>query len=176
LWAQHAFWTKIAIKSIVMRLPDEEFVVNRLLKNPKDFAKLLSAYYNNKIVMEFESLLTEHLLLAAAMIKGIINGNTIEAEKSRIEWYKNADEIAKFLSQINPYWTRNEWQNAFYIHLEQIEELVDYLINQSYNAVVLITDEIERHALDMAEMMWEGLIKQFLQNYLLVKGEYRKNK
>ncbi|NLP31307.1 MAG: acetylglutamate kinase [Clostridiales bacterium] len=170
LWEQHAFWTKIAITSIVMGLPYEESVVNRLLRNPLDFARIFSVYYNRKTAMEFERLLTEHLLFAAKMIKEYIAGNIQDAKKAEMDWYKNADEIAKFLSHINPYWTKKDWQKAFYIHLEQVEELVDSLINESYNAVILITDELESHALDMAEMMWQGIIKQFHQTSQLVRS------
>ncbi len=38
LWEQHSTWTGAAITSIVFKLPNEDPVVNRLLRNPQDFA------------------------------------------------------------------------------------------------------------------------------------------
>lgn len=41
LWNQHAEWTRMAINSITLNLPNDEEEVNRLLRNPKDFGVAL---------------------------------------------------------------------------------------------------------------------------------------
>lgn len=38
-------------------------------------------------------------------------------------------------------------------------------MDKNYGGTVLITDELETHALDMADMMSEGIIKQFPQRF-----------
>ncbi len=45
LWEQHDVWTRLTIESIVFRLPDERFVISRLLRNPEDFAQALRPFY-----------------------------------------------------------------------------------------------------------------------------------
>ncbi len=169
LWEQHAFWTKIAVTSLVMKLPNEEATVNRLLRNPRDFARTLNSYYGSATALMFQDLLTEHLELAAKMINELLAGDTAQAEETKRQWYKNADAIANFLGSINPNWSKMEWRQLFYKHLEQIQDLVAALMNKNYVAAVNITDELEAHALVMADTMAKGIIKQFPRRFPLSK-------
>lgn len=48
LWTQHVYWTRFFIISTADDLEDLEAVTNRLLRNPKDFAHLLTPIYGMK--------------------------------------------------------------------------------------------------------------------------------
>lgn len=69
LWEQHAAWTRMTIISIVFGLPDEDFVVKRLLRNPLDFAHALRPFYGDMIASRFGQLITEHLTIAALLVE-----------------------------------------------------------------------------------------------------------
>jgi hypothetical protein len=76
-------------------------------------------------------------------------------------WYNNAREIAAFLASINPFWSRREWENMLFNHLALVKtEAVD-MLNADYLAGINIYTEMERQALEMADTMSEGIIKQF---------------
>ncbi|MDD4000095.1 MAG: LysM domain-containing protein, partial [Bacilli bacterium] len=47
LWEQHIFWTHRMFMSIVFGLPDREAVMQRLLRNPEDFAEVFTDYYGS---------------------------------------------------------------------------------------------------------------------------------
>ncbi|WFA08434.1 acetylglutamate kinase [Tissierella sp. Yu-01] len=163
LWLQHSEWTRAAIIAIVLDLPNREVTVNRLLRNPRDFGMFFSIFYGERIGNEFSELLTEHLVLAAQLIEAILAGNTEEARLINERWYDNAREIARFLGRINPCWSEAEWRRMYFVHLEFVAEEATTLINGEYQRNVDVYDELELQALEMADMMSQGIIDQFIK-------------
>ena len=68
LWGQHVYWTRFAIISTAADLDDSDPVTKRLLRNPKDFAKLFAPIFGMKTAKRFEELFTWHLLIAADLV------------------------------------------------------------------------------------------------------------
>ena len=165
LWNQHAEWTKMAVDAIIFGTPNQEQVVNRLLQNPQDFAHALRPYYGPKLAERFSTLLTEHLTLAAQMIQAQMAGNQEEAERLKVLWYKNGDEIAAFLGKINPYWSYREWRKMFFTHLEYVEGLASTLLAGEYEKNIKLYDKFELEALEMADMMSCGIMRQFRRRF-----------
>ena len=58
LWEQHVYWTRMAITSIVFKLPDLKFVLARLLRNATDMGDSLRPYYGDKIADAYRDLIT----------------------------------------------------------------------------------------------------------------------
>ena len=100
LWQQHVYWTRFFIISTAADLGDLEPVTNRLLQNPKDFARLLTPIYGIRIASRFQKLFTQHLLIAAELVNAAKNAEGEKADNARKRWYKNADEIAGFLASM----------------------------------------------------------------------------
>lgn len=160
LWEQHVYWTRLFILSIAFGLPDTEFVTNRLLRNPKDFEAALKPFYGEN-AEKFEKLFTSHLTIAGELVMAAKAGDNAAAVDAERRWYANADEIAAFLSSINPYWSVQEWRKMLYEHLSMTKtEAVDFL-TQKYEDSIKIFDHIEQQALMMADVMTQGLLKQF---------------
>lgn len=160
LWIDHVLWTRSFIISRVEGLSDLEKVTNRLLRNPQDFADLFGVFYGVEIGNELKDLLTEHLLIAADLVNAAIQGNTEKVNNERALWYNNADEIANFLSTINPYWNISIWQQHLYDHLSLTENEAVQRISGNYEEDIMLYDRIEDQALSMADYMFEGLLKQ----------------
>lgn len=161
LWNQHAEWTRMAINAIVFASPNEDAEVNRLLQNPIDLGVALDRFYGEKVAYQFTSLLTTHLQLAAKMIKAMLAGHQAEAEMAKRSWYKNGDEIARFLSHVTPCYSYAEWQEMFFTHLRYVESLATTLLEGRYEANVEVYDSLELEALKMADMMSRCLIMRF---------------
>lgn len=161
LWEQHVYWTRLAISGIVFHSPDSEASQERLLRNPEDFAVTLTPFYGKAAAAKFASLLREHLTIAAELVTAAAEGKSKEAADAEKRWYDNADKIAEFLSGINPYWTMQEWKEMLYRHLDMTkQEAVDF-ISGDYAASVTVFDQIEQEALEMADYMTEGIVRQF---------------
>lgn len=161
LWNQHMVWTRAFVVSSISKLEDLPYVTQRLLRNPSDFARELKRFYGPDKARMFEQLLTEHLTIAAEMLNYILAGNMRDAEVARIRWYRNADDIAVFLSNINPFWSKKMWQRMLYEHLRMLEQEISLYLTKQYEASIAIFDEIEAQGAEMADMMTEGIIKQF---------------
>lgn len=161
LWEQHDVWTRSAIVSIVFGLPDVDFVVARLLRNPVDFEQALKPFYGERIAAKFRDLLKEHLVIAADLVKAAKAGNTNAAAEAERKWYANADAIALFLGSINPFWSQELWRRMMHRHLELVKAQAVHMLSGQYAASIAAYDENEIHTLGMADVMAEGIIRQF---------------
>lgn len=161
LWEQHIMWTRSFIISTASDLGDLQLVTNRLLRNPGDFADVLETYYGREKANKFKLLLEQHLQIAGNLVNYAKAGDTQHADEERKKWYRNADEIAMFLSGINPYWSRKEWQTLLYEHLKMTEDEAAERLNKNYAADITQYDLIETEALEMADLMSTGIIQQF---------------
>lgn len=161
LWVQHVLWTRSFIISTAANLGDLQPVTRRLLQNPGDFADELRRFYGDAKAKEFAKLLTEHLLIAAKLVNDAKAGNKAAAEADRKSWYQNADNLADFLAEINPYWDRQVWRSMLYDHLKMTENEASLRLNGQFAGDVALFDSIESQALKMADYMVEGIRRQF---------------
>lgn len=81
------------------------------------------------------------------MVNAAKNGEADKANYARDKWYKNADEIAEFLSSINKCWSRVKWKNMLYNHLEMTEKEVILRLQGNYKANINMFDSIENGGL-----------------------------
>lgn len=161
LWEQHVYWTRMVILGIAFDSPDLEASTNRLLRNPTDFARVFCRFYGKKIAAEFERLITAHLAIAAELVKAAKAGNTKAAAAAEKRWYENADEIVRFLRQINPYWRVKPMRAMWYEHLALTKQEAVDVLNGKYKASIAVFDQIEKQALMMADEFSRGIVLQF---------------
>lgn len=166
LWEQHVFWTRLTIISMVFGLPDVDLVTNRLLRNPKDFEVLLKPLYGDRAASRFADLFTNHLLIAAELVRAAKAGDNRAAADAEKRWYANADEIAAFLGGINPYWSAEQWRNMLYEHLALTKSEAVNILTGKYAEGITVFDKIEKQALEMADVMIHGIIRQFPNTFL----------
>ncbi|HZJ58109.1 MAG TPA: acetylglutamate kinase [Clostridia bacterium] len=161
LWMQHSEWTRMAFTSVIFNNAEERQVVQRLLRNPIDFACFLASFYGEGIGGRFGVLLTEHLSLAVALVRATIAQDTGNAEKIKTKLFHNAEEISAFLASINPYWHYEIWKEMFFIHLDLAIEMAGQQINGEYEESINTYDRFEAEVMEMARMMFQGIMKQF---------------
>ena len=86
------------------------------------------------------------------------NGEPEKADIARKKWYQNADEIARFLSSIQPCWSEAKWKEMLYSHLQMTEQEAVLRLQGNYVADIETFNAIESEALQMANYMFCGLI------------------
>lgn len=165
LWEQHITWTRLAIISMVFNLPDVELVTQRLLRNPEDFEAALIPFYGSQAAARFSDLLRDHLVLAADLVKAAKAGDTNAATRTEKLWYGNARDIAAFLAGINPYWSRQEWEEMLFDHLALVKNEAVFMLTKEFQKGIDLYDEMERQAMMMADTMTEGIVKQFPERF-----------
>lgn len=161
LWEQHAAWTRMTIISIAESLKDEDPVTRRLLRNPADIAAVFRPFYGNEIADRLNNLITEHLVIAAQLVKAAKTGDSAGVADTEKRWYANADEIATFLNRINPYWSRETMMKMWHEHLALVKSQAVARLSKDYVSDIAFYDEGEKLLLGMADEFTEGIVRQF---------------
>lgn len=161
LWEQHVAWTRMTIISAVFGLPDLQVTSTRLLSNPTDMGNAMKPFYGDAIASGFTALICKHLLIAMDLVSAAKKGDTATAAAAEKAWYANADDIAVYLSGINPNWPQNVVRDMLYTHLSLTKAEAVAMLTGDYQKSVDLYDEIERQALGMADAISSGISKQF---------------
>ncbi|MGO0061286.1 LysM peptidoglycan-binding domain-containing protein [Brevibacillus fluminis] len=163
LWEQHVAWTRMVIISIAAGLPDEELTTKRLLRNPSDNAAVIARYYGEQNAAIFRDLFTDHLVIAARLVKAAKAGDQQAAAREEQLWYQNADAIAAFLAKLNPYWPEREMRDMLHTHLALTKAEAVARLTGDFATDIATYDKIEQQALEMADAFSAGIVKQFPQ-------------
>jgi len=166
LWEDHITWTRLVIISTFADLPDLDATTQRLLQNQDDIGDAIKPFYGDEAGEQLSALLREHILIAAEILQAAENGDTLALEDAIERWYDNADDIAVFLNTANPdNWPLEEMKAMMKEHLDlTLEEAVTYL-NGEYEASIAAYEKVHLQALEMADMLSAGIIKQFPQKF-----------
>ncbi|MWC29416.1 glycosyltransferase [Paenibacillus sp. MMS18-CY102] len=161
LWIDHSEWTKYYIISAIAGLEDQEQVLARLLRNQQDIGNTFKLYYGEAAGNKLTMLLQEHIMLAGKVLAAAKAGNQAELAAANKEWYRNADDLARFWSGINPNWPEKQLRDILYKHLEIITEIVGARLKKDWAADILATDKGEDHLMMLADILSAGIMKQF---------------
>ncbi|RCW43089.1 glycosyltransferase [Paenibacillus prosopidis] len=161
LWIDHVIWTRSYIVSNLAGLLDQEQVLARLLKNQKDIGNAIKPYYGEAAGNKLTELLTDHIVIAGKIVNAAKSGNQADLEKFNKAWYKNADDIAKFLSSANPNWTHKQLKEQLDIHLQLLADDVAARLAKNWEADIMVFDKAENHIIMLADILTDGIVKQF---------------
>lgn len=160
-WIDHTIWTRSYIVSAISNRQDQKYVLERLLRNQQDIGNLIKPYYGEAAGNKLADLLREHILIAGKIVAAAKANDQAAVKKLETDWHRNADDIAKFLSEANPNWQFKELQDMLYTHLQLIAEIVLSCIQGDWKADIEATDKNEIHMIHFADILTEGIIKQF---------------
>ena len=160
-WIDHTIWTRSYIVSALSDRPDQKDVLDRLLRNQQEIGNVIKPYYGESAGNKLADLLREHILIAGKIVAAAKAGNQEDVKKLEVDWHKNADDIARFLSTANPNWTFKELQDMLYTHLQLITEIVLDCLKGDWAADIAATDKNEIHMIHLADILTEGIVKQF---------------
>lgn len=161
LWIDHVSWTRSFIVSDIASLDDKLLVLERLLKNQDDIGNSIKPYYGEDAGNKLASLLREHIELASKVLEAAKNKDSKALEKNNNLWYENADKIADFLSTANPNYSNKVLKDMLYKHLQFVTDQVVARLNNDWKADITAYDKGEDHLIHFADIISDGIIKQF---------------
>jgi hypothetical protein len=169
LWEDHITWTRNVIISFKMNVPDRNAVlpdlnaaVTRLLQNQSDIGDAIKPYYGDEAGDQLTSLLREHILIAADVLVAAKTGNADALADAQQRWYANAHDIAVFLSTADPkHWPLEEMDQMMKDHLDATTAEAVARLQSDWSADVAAYDKVHNQALEMADMLSNGIIDQF---------------
>jgi len=165
LWIDHVGWTHSFIVSDLASLPDKKVTLQRLLKNQDDIGASIKPYYGEEAGNKLSKLLRAHISIAGQVADAAKSNNKADLDKYNKSWYKNADDIADFLSSANPNWPNSELKDMLHKHLEFVTNQVVTRINKNWKADIDTYDKGEDHMIKFADVLSDGIIKQFPEKF-----------
>lgn len=165
LWIEHIAYTRNYIISALANIGDKDVVAKRLLKNQDDIGAAMGTYYGTDAGKLLSSLLREHVLISADVIKAAKTKKKSDLEKAQQKWMDNADQIAVFLSTANPNWNKNDLIDMLHKHLELTTGEVKSRISKNWQADIDYFDQVTSEMLRMADALTAGIVKQFPEKF-----------
>ena len=171
LWEDHVTWTRVYIIAALADLPEADITAQRLLQNQTDIGNAVKPFYGDEVGEQLTALLEDHILIAADLLAAAKVGDTAKFEDANKRWYENADEIAAFLSSANPdNWPLSEMQTMMKDHLDLTLEEATARLNEDWAGDVVAYDKVHNEILHMADMISDGIIKQFPKEFAKQKA------
>jgi hypothetical protein len=161
LWEEHITYTRNYIVSALAGLPDTDAVATRLLKNQDDIGNAIKPYYGEKAGTQLSALLRDHILIAVDVVKAAKADNKVQLADAQTKWSANGKDIAAFLSAANPNLPRKELEEMLQKHLDLTSGEVVSRLKQDWAADIKAYDEGHAHMLMFADMLTDGIVKQF---------------
>ena len=162
LWEDHIVWTRLYIVSAAAGLPDADQAAQRLLRNQADIGDAIKPFYGDAAGTQLTALLRGHILTAATLVGAAKSGDTTAVNAASKAWYANADSIATFLSAANPRnWPVAALQSAMRMHLDLTLKEASARLHGDWAADIAAYDAVHQHILQMADVLSDGIIKQF---------------
>ena len=161
LWEEHIVYTRTFIISARAGLPDTDSAAQRLLRNQDDIGAAVKPFYGEAAGAKLASLLREHILIAADIVKAAKGGDGDGVAKGEAAWHANGQDIAAFLASANPNWSKAELGMMLDMHLAFTTTEVVSRLKGDWAADIQAYDQGHDHMLKFSDMLAEGIVKQF---------------
>ena len=166
LWEDHITWTRLAIVSFAADLPDFDATAARLLANQDDIGSAIKPYYGRAAGNALTKLLKAHILGAVTLMKAAKSGDSAAITKAGDDWYANGNQIADLLHSANPHnWSKAAMRKMMKVHLDETLSEAEHRLAGNFAADVRDYEAVHRHILEMADMLSDGIMRQFPQRF-----------
>lgn len=161
LWSDHVMWIRNYMIAAVAESPDAQPAADRLLKNQEDLGNAFIPYYGKEAAQKFTRILKEHISLATEVIAAAKAGNQAKLKESDQKWHLNALELADFLSEANPHWSKDALIKMLNAHLTLITEETSARLSKNWKDDIINFDKSFEQILDMSDQLTAGIAQQF---------------
>ena len=161
LWEDHIVWTRQVIVAVIAGSPDTDAALTRLLRNQTDIGNAIKPFYGDAAGNQLTTLLREHIVIAGTLLMTAKSGDNTAFAAAKVEWYRNGDDIARFLAAANPHWPLADMQAAMIRHLDTTLGEAVARLTGDWHADVVAYDAVHQHILHMADALSDGIIAQF---------------
>ena len=161
LWEDHITYTRNYIISALAGLPDTDAVAKRLLANQDDIGNAVKPFYGDEAGLKLAALLKDHIMIATEVVAAAKAGNKNDLDAAQKKWSANGVEIAAFLAGANPNWPEQTLKDMLQKHLDLTSGEVVGRLKKDWALDIKSYDEGHAHMLMFADMLTDGIVKQF---------------
>ena len=162
LWVSNAIWMREYIVNTIGGDLSLDAASKRLAKSQDDIGRAFAPFYGAETGSKVTTLLRQHTSLVREMIEASMAKNTAKLTEADKQWRANADSIATLLSTVNPTnWPMATIQPVLVGGMNLSIAETNARLKRDYNADVETFDTILAQSLKLADMLSDGIIKQF---------------
>jgi hypothetical protein len=165
LWAQHMEWTYATVVAFAEGSPALGPTLQRLLQNQADIGDAIRPFYGDKAGDRLTALLKTHIEEAVPVLTAAKAGDSAGLKASLDAWYANATEIGDFLASANPRWRKSDMEEMMRTHITQTVAYASDALAGDYTKAIADYGVAEHHMQDMADMLADGIIRQFPKQF-----------
>ena len=166
LWEDHVNLTRFFIISTISDLPDQNETAQRMIQNQNEIGNAIKPFYGDAAGDQLAALLREHALTSATMLQAARKADAPAFEDAVARWYENADEVAELLFDLNPEnWPLRETRPIMRTYLDLTLEQALARWNGDFEKDIEAYDKVHTHALEIADMISEGIINRFWERF-----------
>lgn len=165
LWMEHAFWTRSYMVSAVAGMEDQEAVLARLMNNQQDMGEAIKPFYGENAGKKLVRFLREHVFIYVKLLDATKKGHREDAKKYEKDWYRNAQDIAAFLSKANPNWPYDTLQGLLNRHLDLMAADLNARLAEDWQSGITASDQGKDHLIKLADVLADGIVKQFPEKF-----------
>jgi hypothetical protein len=161
LWSEHVVWTRQYVIAAVAGTSDAGAVAKRLMRNQEELGAAIVPYYGEEAGARLTELLKEHIQIATEVVAAAKSGDKAKLGSADARWRRNAQDIAGFLADANPYWGRDMLVSMMNEHLDLTTAEAGARIKGEWEVDIAAFDKTHEQALSMADMLADGILRQF---------------
>jgi hypothetical protein len=166
LWLGHIFWVRnVSVAAIDKNDSAIKAAEKQAVANAQAIASSIEPFYGAAAKDKFFKLLAGHYGAVKVYLVAAVAGDVSAQAKATQSLTSNADEIATFLSQANPYLPKDAVQGLLLAHgghhIQQIQQLRD----RNYDAEAKTWEEMKTHVYQIADATADALAKQFTKRF-----------
>ena len=161
LWVDHVIWTREYIVNTIEADPSVDAATARLMKNQEDIGNAMAPFYGKVTGDSLTALLKQHIMIAGELVAASRVKDNAKVTVTDQRWRANAIAIATLLSSVNPNWPMNELNTMLHEYLSLTALEGKTRLDRNYSEDVATFDRILTQSLVMANILSEGIIRQF---------------
>jgi len=164
-WSQYADWSTQNIRALLDDAPASDAIKHQFLQVPDPIGNWFEDFYGFEAGKELQNLLRTHIQSGSEMFSALESDDKEAFQNAMTAWYENADQLATFLHDLNPFWEADTMRKMLNTLLELLEKQAAAHHAQNWDKEIDYSKRVTLHVQDFADQLAVGVINQFPEHF-----------